>query len=151
MTSVKALYPNKFKSTGFLGLGLQHTFFVGHSFVHINMICLSCLVLFCFFLGPCLRHMEVFRLGVSSKLQLPAYATATPRQDPNCVCDLHHSSQQCQIPNPPSKARDRTRILIDISWLHVHCATMGTPRSSTYNCLFHETNPEELNRGLRSS
>ena len=72
-------------------------------------------------------------------------------QDPSCVCDLHHSSQQCQIPNPLSKARDRTRILIDISWLHVHCATMGTPRSSTYNCLFHETNPEELNRGLRSS
>ena len=48
MTSVKALYPNKFKSTGFLGLGLQHTFFVGHNLVHSNMIGLSCFVLLFF-------------------------------------------------------------------------------------------------------
>ena len=26
--------------------------------------------------------------------------------DPSLVCDLHHSSQQCQIHNPPSEARD---------------------------------------------
>ena len=24
----------------------------------------------------------------------------------HCICNLHHSSQQCQIPNPLSKARD---------------------------------------------
>ena len=30
--------------------------------------------------------------------------TATP--DPSRVCDLHHSSGQCQILNPLSEARD---------------------------------------------
>ena len=33
-----------------------------------------------------------------------AYATATP--DPSCICDLHHSSEQHQIFNPLSEARD---------------------------------------------
>ena len=36
-----------------------------------------------FFLGPHLWHMEVPRLGVKSKLHLPAYATATATQDPS--------------------------------------------------------------------
>ena len=55
--------------------------------------------------------MEVPRLGVESGLQLPAYTTATARQDPSHVCDLHHSSSQCQILNPLSEARDRTQNL----------------------------------------
>ena len=54
--------------------------------------------------------MEVPRLGVKSKLQLPAYATAT--LDLSYVCDLHHSSQKCQILNSLSKAKDQTCILI---------------------------------------
>ena len=33
------------------------------------------------------------------------YTTATATQDPRCVCNLHHSSRQCQILNPLSKAR----------------------------------------------
>ena len=40
--------------------------------------------------------MEVPRLGVKSELQLPAYSTATATQDPSHVCNIHHSSQQCQ-------------------------------------------------------
>ena len=58
-------------------------------------------------------HMEVPRLGVELELKLPAYttATATAMQDPNHVCNLHHGSQQHQILNPLSKARDRTRNL----------------------------------------
>ena len=56
--------------------------------------------------------MEVPRLGVQLELQLLAYATATSTQDPSCVCDLHHSSQQCQILNPLSEARDQTRNLM---------------------------------------
>ena len=36
--------------------------------------------------------------------------------DPSHVCALHHSSQQCQIPNPLSEARDQTRILMNPSW-----------------------------------
>ena len=48
----------------------------------------------CFgFLGPCLRHTEVPRLGVKLELQLPAFTTATATPDLRLVCDLHHSSR----------------------------------------------------------
>ena len=43
---------------------------------------------------------------VDFELQLPAYTTATATPDPGCVCDLHHSSWQCQILNPLIEARD---------------------------------------------
>ena len=59
------------------------------------------------FLWPHLWHTKVPRLGVESELQLPAYAAATATPDLSCVCDLHHSSQQRQILNPLSEARDR--------------------------------------------
>ena len=65
--------------------------------------------LFFFFLGPHPRHMEVPRPGVEMELQLLAYATATATQDPNHICDLHHSSRQRQILNSLSEARDQTR------------------------------------------
>jgi len=71
--------------------------------------------------------MEFPRLGAESELQLLAYATATATQDPSQVCDLHHSSQQCQILNPLSKARDRTCNLMVPSRICFHCATTGTP------------------------
>ena len=51
-------------------------------------------------------HMEVPRLGVQSELQLPAYTRATATLDPNCVCNLHQSSQQHWILNPLSEARE---------------------------------------------
>ena len=53
-----------------------------------------------------MQNMEVPRLGVKSELQLPAHATATAMQDPSHVFSPHHSSQQRQILNPLSKARD---------------------------------------------
>ena len=73
--------------------------------------------------------MEVSRLGVESEAQLPANATATATWDPTLVCDLHHSSQRCWIPNPLSEAIDRTRILMVTSQIRFHCATTGTPNS----------------------
>ena len=80
----------------------------------------------CSFLGLHLQDMEVpLRLGVKSELQLCAYTTATATQDLNCICDLHHSSRQCWIPDPLNKARDQTCILMDTS---SHCTTMETPR-----------------------
>ena len=59
--------------------------------------------------------MEVPRLGVKYELQLPAYTIATEMPDPSCICDLHHSSWQCQILNPLSEARDQTQNLMDTS------------------------------------
>ena len=41
--------------------------------------------------------------------------------------DLHYSSQQRRIPDPLSKARDQTRILMDTSQVRFHCTTKGTP------------------------
>ena len=62
-------------------------------------------------------HKEVFRLGVKFELQLSAYTTvtATATQNPSHVCNLHHSSQQCQILNTLSEARDWTHISMDTS------------------------------------
>ena len=56
--------------------------------------------------------MEVPKLRDKSKLQLPAYTTAAAMQDPSHVCNLHHSSRQCSILNPLSKARDQTCVLM---------------------------------------
>ena len=50
-----------------------------------------------FFLGPHQWHIEVPRLEVKSELQLPAYTTATATWDPSHICNLYHSSWQCQI------------------------------------------------------
>ena len=61
--------------------------------------------------------MEVPRLGVELEQQLLAYTTVTTKRDPSHVCDLHHSSQQCRMPNPLSEARDRTHILMGNSWV----------------------------------
>ena len=61
------------------------------------------------------RHMESPRLGVESELLLLAYTRATATPDPNCVCDLHHRSQQHWIFNPLSEARGQT----ETSWFLV--------------------------------
>ena len=58
--------------------------------------------------------MEVPRLGVELELKLLVYSAATAMLDLSCVRNLHHSSPQCQILKPLSKARDGTRILMDI-------------------------------------
>ena len=60
-------------------------------------------------------HMEVPRLGVELELQLLAYTTATPLPYSSHVCVLHCSSQQPQILNPLSGARDLACILMDTS------------------------------------
>ena len=61
-------------------------------------------LVFFFFLGLHLKHMELPKQGVEMDLQLPAIVTATP--DPSHVCNLHHSSQQHKILNPLSEAKD---------------------------------------------
>ena len=83
----------------------------------ILLFVVSFFFFFFLFLGPHLWYMEVPRLGVEPELQLPAYTTATVTRDLSCVCNLHHSSLQCWILNPMSKARDQTHILMDTSWV----------------------------------
>ena len=82
---------------------------------------------FCLFLGLHLGYIEVPRLGVQSELLLPACCRATAMPDPSCVWDLYHSSRQCWILNPLSKARAQTYNLMVPSRIHFHCATRGTP------------------------
>ena len=57
---------------------------------------------------------------VESELQLPAYTTATAMWDWSLICNPHYSSWQHWIPDPLSKARDRTCFLMDTSWIHFH-------------------------------
>ena len=68
--------------------------------------------------------MEIPRLGVKLELQLPAYTTATAivtaTLDLSCICDLHRSSQQHWILNPPNGARDGTLILMDTNRVRYH-------------------------------
>ena len=59
-------------------------------------------------------------------LQMPAYTTAIAMPDPSLNCNLHHRARQCQILNPLSEARDRTRILMDASRIHFRRTTAGT-------------------------
>ena len=71
--------------------------------------------------------MEVPRLGVKSELLLLVYTTTTARPDLSHVCELHNSSQQHQILNPLSKARDLTCVLMDAGQIRFHWASVGTP------------------------
>ena len=71
-----------------------------------------CLFFFFFFLGLHLWYMEVLGLGVELE---PQYTTAIATPDPSCICDLCHSSWQCQILNSLREARDWNCILMDSS------------------------------------
>ena len=59
--------------------------------------------------------MEVPRLGVKLELQLLAYTRTAATRDPSRICNLHHSSQQCRILNPLSKASNGNCLLMDAS------------------------------------
>ena len=54
------------------------------------------------------------------------YTTATP--DLSIICHLYRSSRQCWILNPLNKDRDRTRVLMDTSWVHYHSAMVESPK-----------------------
>jgi len=95
----------------------------------LNVHSLSLSLSFLFFLGLYSQHMEVSRLQVQLELQLPAYGTATATQDLSHICNLHHSSRQCQILNPLTKAKDQTCNLTVPSRICFCWATMGIPCS----------------------
>ena len=89
--------------------------------------CLSAHTLLSFFWGGITVVYGVSRLGAELELQLQAYTTATATRDPSLICNLHHSSRQCWILNPPSGARGPASILMDISQVHYHWARTRTP------------------------
>ena len=98
----------------FMVLGFPFAMFLC-LFIFSNILWLTPFFFFFVFLGPHPWHIAFPRLGVQLELWLPAYATATAMLDRNCICNLHHSWQQCWILNPPREARDRIFILMDTS------------------------------------
>ena len=62
--------------------------------LHLVLILKKLHLFVCLFLVLHQWHMEVPRLGVKSQLEPAAYITATGMQDPSCVYNLHHTSQQ---------------------------------------------------------
>ena len=81
-----------------------------------------CFVLFCFcflfFVLFCFVCLLLFRAA------LAAYGGSQARGQIRAVAaGLHHRSQQRQILNPLSKARDRTHNSMVPSWIHFWCAT----------------------------
>ena len=54
------------------------------------------------------------------------YTTATAMPDPSHFCNLHHSSWQCRILNPLSKAKDWTCIFMGASQIHFWLAANGS-------------------------
>ena len=48
-------------------------------------------------------------------------------EDPSCICDLRHSSQQHQVLNPPSEAGDQTSSSWTLCWVLNLPSPTGTP------------------------
>jgi len=92
---------------------MNYSHWVVHYIPRTYFVIIIIIIIYIYFLGLYPQYMEVSRLGV--EWELPAYTTATP--GPSLVCHLHHSSQQHQILNPLSEARDQTHILMDTSWI----------------------------------
>jgi len=74
-------------------------------------------------------------------LQLPATATATAMPDPSHVCNAHNSSQQRQILNPLSDARDQTHVFMDTSQIRLPLSHNG---NSSNNNTFNKYNKNTL-------
>ena len=79
---------------------------------------------FFFFFFVQFRAAPVTYGGSQARGQIGAvaagYTTAIAMPYPSYVCNLHHSSQQHQILNPPSEARDQTCVLMDTSQIGYH-------------------------------
>ena len=66
-----------------------------------------------FFIFCLFRATPVAYGGSQDRGLIGAVATATAKPDPRHICNLHHSSWQCQILNPLSEDRDWTCVLMD--------------------------------------
>ena len=97
-----------------------------HWSILVNLGCFLFFVFFFCFLGLYPWHMEVPRSGCKLEQHLLAYTIAAAMWDSSCNCDQHHSSWQCQIPNPLMEARDWTHILMDTSRICFHYTAIGS-------------------------
>ena len=89
-----------------------------------------CFSFFPLFLGPYSQHKGFPGYGSNwSCSRRPPTERATATRDPSPVCHLYRSSQQRQILDPLSKARDQTHNLMVPSRLCFCCTTTGTPLS----------------------
>ena len=86
-----------------------------------QFVCLFVCLYFCFFFfffrarpEACGDSQARGQIRAAAAGLYPARAT----QDPSCVSDLHHSSQQRWVLNPLSEARDRTHILVDTTRIY---------------------------------
>ena len=82
------------------------------------------------FLGPHPWHMGVLRLGSNRSCNCQLIPQAQQCRVLATSANLHCSSEQHQILNPLSKARDWTHILMDTSWVHNPVSHNGIPSSS---------------------
>ena len=78
-------------------------------------------------LGPHPQYTEVPRARGRIGARAAGHSHSNARSEPH----LRPTAQLMAMPDPDpvSETRDRTRILMDASQVHVHCATTGTPSS----------------------
>ena len=110
-----------------------------------NVVCFHLIFLYLFFLraapsayrGSQARHpIGAVAAGLHHS-HSNARSLTHRAQDLSHVFELHHSSQQCQILNPPSGARDPTCVLMVTSQMRFYCTTVGTP------CIFFKRSTNE--------
>jgi len=104
----------------------QQTFFLLYRSLSVgkSFFFLSFFFFFVFFRAAPMAYGSCQARGQIRAAAASLYRSAT--WDLNCVCDLHHNSQQCQILNPLSEARDWTHILMNTSQVHYCWAMTGT-------------------------
>ena len=97
-------------------------------FFFFNFRFLFLFFFFFFFLGLQLEHLEAPRLGCLIGTAAASLHHSNTRSEPHP--SLYHSSWQCGILSPLSKARDRTLGLMDTSQVCYNWARTGTPQLS---------------------
>ena len=113
---------------------------------HLFMCLLAiCTFSFFFFFGGGGGLTQAYTVS-QARCPIGATAIETPQQHEIGALSMSvtyttHSSWQCRILNPVSKARDRTHSLMVPSQIRLHCAMRGTPfcTFSLEKCLFKST------------
>ena len=97
--------------------------------VHQPLCLASRFLSFCFFRAEPVAYGSSQARGCIGAGSFQPAPQPQHQWDPSCTCNLHCSSGQCWILNPPSKARDRTHILLDTSQVHTPLSHNGDSSS----------------------